>query len=277
MDSGKLPKIWVRTASALIAVSIVVGLGFFFQAKGFLLLVLAAVILGTRELIPILFLPEDSLILKSWFYLLCVGLFCLASFFPASAALCFACISILFLSTSPLRRQRFENLELFSRFQIKSVLGLFYIGLLPSFAALILQLPEGHLWFVAYLAVVLAGDTGAYFIGSRWGKRKLMPEISPKKTRLGLLGGLFSSAIVSSAFISLLPEVPSLGLLALGTICGLFGQMGDLFESSLKRVAQVKDTGSLMPGHGGILDRIDGLLFAAPFFWLGAKILLRIL
>ncbi|MEI7973199.1 MAG: phosphatidate cytidylyltransferase [Bdellovibrio sp.] len=276
MESGKLPRIWVRSASALVAVAIVLGLGFFFQAKGFLLLVLAAVVLGTRELIPILFLSEDSLLLKSWFYLLCLGMFSLTTFYPASAALSFACISILFLSTSLLRRKRFENLELFSRFQIKSVLGLFYIGLLPSFAAQILQLPGGHLWFVAYLSVVLAGDTGAYLIGSRWGKRKLMPEISPNKTRLGLMGGLCSSSLVSSAFIFFIPNVPSLGLLALGTVCGLFGQMGDLFESSLKRVAQVKDTGSLMPGHGGILDRIDGLLFAAPFFWLGAKILLRI-
>jgi phosphatidate cytidylyltransferase len=162
-----------------------------------------------------------------------------------------------------LYQQKFDDLESLSLFQAKSILGFFYIGLLPSFAFRIFDLPHGSIWFLLMLSVVFAGDTFAYLIGARWGKHKLMPKISPKKTVEGSLGGLIGSVVVASLFHVFIP-LPFESFIAMGLSIGIVAQLGDLFESMLKRVANRKDSGRLMPGHGGVLDRLDGVLFAAP-------------
>jgi phosphatidate cytidylyltransferase len=100
-----------------------------------------------------------------------------------------------------------------------------------------------------------------------------MPQISPKKTIEGSIGGLFGSCLAAGLFHLKLPHIPLPALICLGFAVGLVGQMGDLFESMLKRVANQKDSGSLMPGHGGVLDRLDGVLFAAPVMFAGVSLL----
>lgn len=114
----------------------------------------------------------------------------------------------------------------------------------------------------------LAGDTLAYFIGSRFGKRKLCPAISPHKTVIGSIAGLAGGALgglVTWAASFLWSDGASLWpLLALGLACGLLGQAGDLFASMIKRWAGIKDYGSLFPGHGGVIDRLDSVFFCAP-------------
>lgn len=125
---------------------------------------------------------------------------------------------------------------------------------------------------VLLLLVVWAGDTGAYFAGRRWGRRRLAPAISPAKTMEGLLGGLLGVVIVAALGGILAWRPGTLHLLAwlsLSLITGLFAMLGDLAESRVKRDAGVKDSGSLLPGHGGVLDRIDSLTAAAPVFALG--------
>ena len=135
--------------------------------------------------------------------------------------------------------------------------------------------PDGHRWLLTALMVVWAADTGAYFSGRRFGKRKLSPNISPNKTVEGLVGGLLL-AVVVGVLLSLfagasVEQLPAVALVS--AIAALFSVVGDLFESLLKRHAGVKDSGHLIPGHGGILDRLDGVLAALPAFALGKAVL----
>jgi len=115
---------------------------------------------------------------------------------------------------------------------------------------------------------VWAGDIFAFSSGSLFGKHKLYPKISPKKSYEGLIGGILGSILIASVFSLLfLPHLPlgSCVLLAIGI--GILGQVGDFTESMLKRSARVKDSGDLIPGHGGMLDRIDSFLFSSPFLY----------
>lgn len=125
------------------------------------------------------------------------------------------------------------------------------------------------LLLLAIFIFIWVNDTGAYLVGSRWGKRRLAPSISPKKSVEGSIGGLL--LVLLSAVILrllLLPELSWLSILLIAAVVAIFGTIGDLFESSLKRQAGVKDSGKLIPGHGGILDRIDSLLLAVPAVYL---------
>lgn len=115
-------------------------------------------------------------------------------------------------------------------------------------------------------AITWAGDTVAYFVGQAFGKHLLAPKLSPKKTWEGSVGGMVGSLAVAFAF-SYWIKIPLGHLLAMGAIGNVAGQMGDLLESAYKRSAGVKDSGGLLPGHGGILDRIDALILCIPVIW----------
>jgi phosphatidate cytidylyltransferase len=128
-----------------------------------------------------------------------------------------------------------------------------------------------------FLFVLIWGaDSGAYFVGKKWGKNKLAPEVSPGKTLQGMLGALLTTVIISPFFLYIVPEANLFAVILLGLITVLFSILGDLFESMLKRNVGIKDSGQLFPGHGGLLDRIDSLTAAAPIFALGSWFVLRI-
>lgn len=118
-------------------------------------------------------------------------------------------------------------------------------------------------WILALVLVVWAFDTAAYFTGRRFGRHPFMAHISPSKTQEGVVGGLVASAIVGALFVALLGRPWPAGLV-FGLLVGAAAQAGDLAESMLKRAAGAKESGTLIPGHGGILDRVDSFLFAAP-------------
>jgi phosphatidate cytidylyltransferase len=120
---------------------------------------------------------------------------------------------------------------------------------------------------MAILWTVWLGDTGAYFVGKAIGKHKLAPRLSPKKTIEGSIGGLLG-AVLGIVFARTAFDLPGTWtwMLVFALASGVLEQAGDLFESMLKRAANVKDSGKLIPGHGGILDRLDGIFFAAPLF-----------
>lgn len=148
--------------------------------------------------------------------------------------------------------------------------GVIYLGGLFGFMLMLRMLPEGALYTYLLLAGVWIHDTLAYFIGVRWGVRKFAPQISPKKSVEGSLAGICGTVIIffsaSILFPDLLPVNP-IGAVFLSAGIAVFAQLGDLLESALKRQLQIKDTGSIIPGHGGILDRFDSLLLAAPFVY----------
>jgi phosphatidate cytidylyltransferase len=264
-----------RVISAVIALIILFTIIYFFKDNGLRVVCLFVVVLGTRELIRILFKPEDPFRIKAFFYVSTVLLFISSVTTAELSAAIFASISVIYFSASLFMHRRFEDLSSFSFFAAKSILGFVYIGLLPAFACKLLDLKFGFAWFSTLLCVVFAGDTFAYLSGLLWGNKKLMPAISPKKTVVGSLGGLVGSVVAAISCSLFLPEMPTFLVITLGSLTGAVGQSGDLFESMLKRVADKKDSGRLLPGHGGVLDRLDGVLFAAPVFYLGAVLIER--
>ncbi|KEF39910.1 CDP-diglyceride synthetase [Schinkia azotoformans MEV2011] len=143
------------------------------------------------------------------------------------------------------------------------ILSTVYVGV--GFYYLIETRMAGLSYVFFALFVIWATDSGAYFIGRAFGKRKLWPEISPNKTVAGFVGGVLSALLVGLIFQIVSPLHPSLlFVLVVTVVTSLFGQMGDLVESALKRHFTVKDSGHILPGHGGILDRFDSLLFVLP-------------
>lgn len=161
--------------------------------------------------------------------------------------------------------RRFQNDPEVSRKVAFQLLGIVYIPLSISYLILIRQDSFGAEWVLFIICIIFAGDTAAYYVGSYWGKHKLCPAVSPGKTIEGAVGGIAANIgigiIFKSFFFTILP-LWSIILFCL--LIGVAGQAGDLFESVLKRAAGIKDSGALLPGHGGILDRIDAILFALP-------------
>lgn len=248
------------------------ALWYFLGVVGLKILVVAAVLVGGTELLNILFRPTDSRLSRAIFYFFNLCVFSLSCLFPSQSGLIFSFFAICFCLISLLIQKKFESLETLTSVQAKSILGFLYLGLLPSFAMLVLDLPNGMIWFLTLLSVVFSGDIGAYITGSLWGKRKLMPLISPKKSIEGALGGLVFSMLVGALYAQWLGH-PTAMMIVLSAATAVVAQFGDLFESLLKRVADVKDSGRIMPGHGGVLDRIDGVLFASPILLFGAILL----
>ena len=156
------------------------------------------------------------------------------------------------------------------------------LAVVPAWCALGLihsSQPNGHIWLFVALAIVWAADSGAYFAGRHFGGRwfagrKLAPRISPNKTLEGLLGGLAAGMLVAAVGALLagagMAQLPGVLLVAIFTV--LFSVVGDLFESLLKRHVGAKDSGDVIPGHGGVLGRIDGVLAALPIFVLGKEV-----
>ena len=266
-----------RVISAAIAILILFVVIFYFQITGLKFLIFAVVCIGGLELVEILFRNNDSRSNRAVFFFFQICIFSLASIKPEYSGLIFAFFAICFCLFSLLTRYKFKDLAELSAIQAKSILGFFYMGLLPSFIFRLVSLPNGLWWFVTLLFVVFAGDIGAYFVGTNIGKKLIMPTVSPKKTFEGAIGGLIGSLLAGVICSPFLPNASLLFLCVLSLAAGVVAQFGDLFESLLKRVADVKDSGRIMPGHGGILDRIDGILFASPIFLFGAILLEKIL
>jgi len=140
-----------------------------------------------------------------------------------------------------------------------------WVPFLMSYAALLLRRPDGRLLTIATVALTVANDVGAYAFGSLWGRHKLAPRISPGKSWEGLAGGLVTVLVLAGLVISqLIVGLGMAGALTLGAGIVVAATIGDLSESLVKRDLGVKDLGRILPGHGGVMDRIDGILFALP-------------
>jgi phosphatidate cytidylyltransferase len=149
----------------------------------------------------------------------------------------------------------------------------FFVLLLAWLAltTLLLRVPDGGSWLLAAFVLVWAADTGAYFVGRRFGRHKLAPAVSPGKTWEGVAGGM-ALALVAAVFIAMALKVRPVPFMALALLVAAVSVVGDLTVSLFKRNAGIKDSGRLFPGHGGILDRLDSVCAAAPLLALGISL-----
>ena len=146
------------------------------------------------------------------------------------------------------------------------LLGVLYVGFFIPHVALLRQQPEGWRWVLFTVYSAMGTDSGAYFAGRAYGRRKLMPAVSPSKTVEGAIGGLVGAAIIGAlCWLIFFRELPLGETLGVAVAIGVLAELGDLCESALKRGFGAKDSGWIIPGHGGILDRLDSLLFPFVF------------
>ncbi len=244
------------------AVGILVGLGLLYLGGfAFFLLILFIALKGVSELSPLFFkvnLPVNkplamigtTVILVAFYYQSWLTIFVL-----------FALILMI---------QAIHMIYDFSRVYFPTMAGTMvaigYISLSFGFVLAVRPLANGFFLVILLMAIIWGTDTGAYFIGTYFCKNKLAPAVSPKKSYEGAVGGTFL-AIILSLLLSPLAGLYFWGAILLAIIVSLTAQIGDLFESTLKRKAGVKDSGTILPGHGGVLDRFDGFVFAAPLYY----------
>ncbi len=262
-----------RVITALILAPLVIGAVLLLPTKYLALLLALVVTMGAREWAVLSgIVPVAGQLLYSLSLLLTM----IAIFFllPPSGYLWVVGLSVFWWLTALYRLTKFQGGESAAAgFEpLRALEGV--AVLVPAWLALVMlhQKPEGGPVLLVFLLMLIwAADVGAYFAGHRWGRNKLAPRVSPGKTREGVYGAMVSALLCGLFLIwwlgSGLVQAPLLLLLCLVTM--LFSVVGDLFESLLKRRRGMKDSGMLLPGHGGMLDRIDSLTAAAPFFTLG--------
>jgi phosphatidate cytidylyltransferase len=258
----------VRVLTSVVAVPLLLALLFLGAPLGWACLLFAATLIASFELFAMTTIGDRLLQALGILSSLAVAGIIYFSGNDAHALLTLALLVTLFGFLGPLFRVRdiaHSGLQLMSL-----AAGPWYIGGMLTTASL-LRRDFGAGWVLLVLSIAWLADTGGYFAGRKFGKAKLYPRVSPNKTWAGLYGAVLGSTTAGVvATLTYLPELPLLHGVLLGLLGGVIGQLGDLVESLLKRSVGVKDSGSIIPGHGGILDRIDAVLFVSPVTYLYA-------
>ncbi len=205
---------------------------------------------------------DDRVFAAGWLTVITSALYLAALYVPDRLVLVGGTVAIATLIALTLRPG--ETLEGTADSAGRYLLGALWVALLASLP-LLRGLEGGLAWVFLVLAISWLGDTGGYFAGKYFGSHKLYPKVSPKKTWEGVLGGITLATVGTFVVREVgLPQLTVVDCLVLGPVLCLAGVIGDLSESMLKRSFHVKDSGWIMPGHGGLLDRIDSVLFVAP-------------
>ena len=251
-----------RILSACVFVPVILA-AVFFGSWVFTALVLAIVVIGGYEYGKMVEV-NDCHFLPWLYYPSGVILVVLAQLFPENPGILLAALFLSFAA--------YMVFFILGKYPLKEIainfVAVVYLPVTMCTAVLLRSSIEDGMWFL-YLLLIIQWftDSGAYLLGSAFGRHKLMPKVSPKKSVEGAVGGIIVAvigAVLLNAFTGLLP----VGLMiAAAIIVSIGGQIGDLCESAVKRWAGVKDSGKLIPGHGGILDRFDSMLFASPLLY----------
>ena len=185
--------------------------------------------------------------------------------FALNDKLVVSAIGLFFVGFSLLFLFRIRTIETAAIEIAFALLAFLYIPFLLMHLLLLRQTPFGLQWLFVIMLIVMTNDSAAYYTGSAFGKNRLYPLVSPKKSIEGAIGGLFGSlGGTLLAKFTFFPQLTFIDAVVTALVIGVVGQAGDLFESLLKRSFGVKDSGTIIPGHGGVLDRLDSILFAAP-------------
>jgi phosphatidate cytidylyltransferase len=185
--------------------------------------------------------------------------------YPGNDRLIISTIGMLFISFSFVFLFRIRTIETAAQEIAFALLAFIYIPFLLMHLVLLRQTEFGVQWLFVIMLIVMTNDSAAYYTGSAFGKNRLYPLVSPKKSIEGAIGGLAGSlGGTLLAKFTFFPQLTFRDAIVTALVIGMVGQAGDLFESLLKRSFGVKDSGTIIPGHGGVLDRLDSILFAAP-------------
>lgn len=268
-----MPNLISRVISAVIALIILVSCIYFFAEKGLYAVILFAAGRGSYEMARMVFKAHYPKFATYAFVLINIATFLFLTLEPTKKfALFFILLSFMAsVVVGIVFHKKFSDIQEIFDYISQSAFGTLYTAVIPAIVSWIVYSNQGVFWFYCLLAVIFAGDIGAYLFGVTMGKHKVAPSLSPKKSLEGAIGGLLFSTLAAYAFSFILTDVSLPMLLACGFFGGLLGQIGDFFESLIKRVSGVKDSGTIMPGHGGVLDRIDGVLLASPLFYFAAN------
>ena len=252
-----------RWITAVVAVPALFALVFFGSAAVFSALILLVVVVGIREYNALVFGPEhrwekmESIVLA----VLVPAVFYVGNPAMVLAVVSLAFLTVFFLYLPHIRQERFDVVPV-----MKVVFGLLYIPVAVSYLIWIRQGADGALWIFFVIVLAFSGDVAAYYVGTNFGKRKLIPLVSAGKSVEGTIALIIGSTVCCVIYAALfLPGLPLIHAAVLGCAGSTLGQLGDLCESAIKRASGVKDSGSILPGHGGILDRLDCLIFIGPF------------
>ncbi|MGD8990990.1 MAG: phosphatidate cytidylyltransferase [Desulfobacterales bacterium] len=254
-----------RWITGLIALPILIFL-VYTGGMAFTLLVSAAAVVALWEYNRIVLDPAlagVSDLIFGWGYVLGAAIVWAAHWMGAELILCLVALNLVVIALVSMFQFKANPAVL--RVIVRQLQGNIYIPVLLSFLILIRAGDSGMSWIFLLMAIVFAGDTSAYYVGSYWGRHKLSPAISPGKTIEGSASGLAANLAVGAIGKALFfPGLPWPASIIFSIAVGAAGQIGDLFESEMKRFSGIKDSSNILPGHGGILDRIDALLFASP-------------
>lgn len=268
-----MPNLISRALSAIVALVILVSAIYFFAEKGTYALIIFASVRCSYEIARMVFKAHYPKFATYAFVLINLATFLFLTIEPTkNFAMFFILLSfVASVVVGILFHKKFNDLQTIFDYVSQSAFGSIYTAVIPAIVSWLVYSQQGMNWFYCLLAVVFAGDIGAYLFGVTIGTTKVAPSLSPKKSLQGAIGGLLFSTLAAYVFSFVLTDVALPVLLVCGFFGGLLGQIGDFFESLIKRVSGVKDSGTIMPGHGGVLDRIDGVLLAAPLFYFAAN------